>query len=67
MSSNDATPAAQLPTHKTDVDIPVLDCVAAASPSGDGVTESTGETPAADAQIGSWMGWAELENDPVLL
>jgi len=56
----------KLATHENDADNPAPDGSVAASSGGDAVTMSTTDTPIASTQVGSWTGWAEVENDPVI-
>jgi hypothetical protein len=56
----------RLPGDGTDIDERGRASTVAASSTAEDATNTDG-TPTASGQVGSWPGWAELENDPVIL
>lgn len=56
----------KLSGDRTDKDERGRESTVAASSTAEDATTTDG-TPTAGGQVGSWTGWAELENDPVSL
>jgi len=66
MSADCEKHATKLAIHENGDEKRAPESPVAASSGGDTVTMSTADTPTEGAQTGSWTGWAEVENDPVI-
>ncbi len=58
---------AKLAIERSDNHKPDASSSVAPSSAGDAATGTEDGTPAGDDQVGPWTGWAEVENDPVML